>query len=100
VTKGYHTTAPAPPMGPGLQRSPACVSLDPPAISADPPAISADPPAISAAASFLAFFLATFRRRRSRTAFSRLSLAIVVFLLELEAMHFPPFLVEFGGAAG
>jgi hypothetical protein len=39
-----------------------------------------------AAACLLASFLACFRSRRSRTAFSRLSFAIVVFFLELEAM--------------
>jgi hypothetical protein len=43
-----------------------------------------------AAACFLASFLACFRSRRSRTAFSRLSFAIVVFFLELEAMCFRP----------
>jgi hypothetical protein len=44
----------------------------------------------SAAACFLASFLACFRSRRSRTAFSRLSFAIVVFFLEFEATRFRP----------
>jgi hypothetical protein len=44
----------------------------------------------AAAACFLASFLACFRSRRSRTAFSRLSFAIVVFFLDFEAMRFSP----------
>jgi hypothetical protein len=44
----------------------------------------------NAAACFLASFFACFRIRRSRTAASRLSFAIVVFFLELEAMSSPP----------
>ena len=41
----------------------------------------------AAAACFLASFLACFRSRRSRTAVSRLSFAIVVFFLDFDAMQ-------------
>src|SRR4029079_5100700 len=43
----------------------------------------------SAAARFLASFLAFFSSRRSRSLRSRLSFAIVVFLLPVEAMRVP-----------
>jgi hypothetical protein len=39
-----------------------------------------------------AFFLASLRIRRSRTAFSRLSFFIVVFFLAFDAIQFRPFL--------
>jgi hypothetical protein len=52
------------------------------------------PLALASAARFLASFLACFCSRRSRTALSRLSFAIVVFLFDLDAIH-SALLVEF-----
>ena len=55
-----------------------------------PVGVSLGPPGGTAAACFRASLLACLRSRRSRTAFSRLSFAIVVFFFELEAMHSVP----------
>src|SRR5438128_60194 len=48
----------------------------------------------AAAAAFRASFLACLRSRRSRTALSRLSLAIVVFRFELDAIRVCPFFLR------
>ncbi len=55
---------------------------------------SSGTPGRSAAACFLASFLACFRSRRSRSAFSRVNFAIVVFFLALEPMGTRPFRAE------
>src|SRR3954471_13933831 len=64
-----------------------------PASGPSPAGASACVTAGGAAACFRASFLACLRRRRSRTAFSRLSFAIVVFFLAFDAMRSCPFVV-------